>query len=171
MSQKVCPNCRNLIPDTAAFCSRCGMSFSMVPTQPAPYGGYTQQPVYAVKPKVPGRGFGISSMVLGIVGLFYSFYMTLAVPAMADMGSYVTENSRELFGSYYQYAGMMDEMLLTSLLIAMLMIGVMPLLGVIFGFSAKKRGYNNGVSKSGIITGGIGLGFLAIGIFLVLSYM
>ncbi len=83
-----CPNCGSQNPDNAVSCATCGAQFA--PAQPAQpvyqqpaqptyqqpvqqpvyqQPGYPQQPVYAAKPSVPGKGLGIASMVVGIVSL------------------------------------------------------------------------------------------------------
>ena len=56
-----CRNCGTQYIDGSVACPRCGAPTGMQP--PMPYMPY-------VKPKVPGKGFGITAMVLGIVGLF-----------------------------------------------------------------------------------------------------
>lgn len=61
MESRFCHNCGNAIGVDERFCGRCG---ALAPGE--------QQTYVWVRPKIPGRGLGISAMVLGIIGLVYS---------------------------------------------------------------------------------------------------
>lgn len=107
--------------------------------QPGPYyppqqGGYYQpQPVqYVVKPARPGRGFGIASMVLGIIGIVYAVVILLEMIAFMDMGM--------------KFAGV-------GMIIASIVYAVFGILAVSFAVPARKRGYVCGVSTAGLSLG------------------
>ncbi len=77
MNYVYCRNCGNPLPADSNYCNKCGAR-NDVPTPSTPYVQQPQQvPYYVVvnKPKVPGRGMGITALVLGICGLVYSFIM------------------------------------------------------------------------------------------------
>lgn len=114
---------------------------------PAIPGG--PQIVY-VKAKTPGRGFGISSMVLGIIGLFYAFS---GISALNEL-MYLTQFAEEA---------------VIDFVATLIVIGIMPLLAVIFGICGRKKGYKNGVSLSGLIMGIIGLALIVIEIFVLVG--
>lgn len=147
---KFCQGCGAQCTDEAAFCSACGTRLTtpnnqpQAPTQCPPTTA--QIPVYAqpiyVKPKIPGRGFGISSMVLGIVGLVYSF-----------MGFSIIQSSTNV----------------TNLLSPLLMLLSMPVLALCFSLAARKRGYQNGISTSGLVLGSIALGIYVLAFAAVAS--
>lgn len=67
--------------------------------QPPVYGQPYAQPAYApvvmVKPNVPGRGFGIASMILGIIGIVYGFFALCVSVAFND------EFSKSYYDGYY----------------------------------------------------------------------
>ncbi len=134
MALITCPECGNQISDQAVSCPVCGYPIR----QPIP--GYAAgQPAYHVpqqpqvivypRPKVPGRGFGISGMVLGIIGAVYSIPTLLSV--------LVT-----LFS---------DPELITTILPLAIEVGIMGILALIFGISARARGFKRGQSVAAII--------------------
>lgn len=169
MEQKFCPACGSSVSERAVFCDMCGTRVAPQPqpggyipnAQPVGYVPYGVQPVVYVKPKVPGRGFGISSMVLGIIGLFYS--LGLSAAAVTEIVEY---QSRDYYDYYYYYSYSNPA---EDVIPALIMIAVMPILATIFGFAAKKRGYRCGVSTSGLTMGIIGL--VAITAALVFAFM
>ena len=127
-----CSHCGKQLEDGALFCSGCG----------ARQGQAEVRTVYLTKPKVPGRGFGISSMVLSIIGLVYSWVF------VSSVGSFLfVEYTNDMW--YYD--------LWTSLLTMAVVYSSLPILGVVFGCVSKKRGYKNGISTSGLVMGVIGL--------------
>ena len=143
-----CQNCGNLLADDVAFCSKCGT--------PINGGGqFTPTPGHAVvmvKPKIPGRGLGISSMVLGIIGLVYSFGMLISVIDIID--------------SWSRY---MSDDALTSVLGPLVVFSILSILSICFAPAALHRGYRNGISISGVIMGIVGLAGYIASILLVLS--
>lgn len=92
-----CKHCGSQIEDNAAFCGVCGQAQNTVEPQVQEAPVYTQpqapvqpqQPVYVApqapvnpygQPVIPGKGLGITSMVLGIVSLALFCVWYLAIP-------------------------------------------------------------------------------------------
>lgn len=175
MAQRFCPRCGTQLMDNATFCHVCGMTCGTtnmpIPQNYPPQGAQQTppaQPVYYVKPKIPGRGFGISSMVLGIVGAFYCFVLMIGMSALSD----VMNISSEILGEEFYYSSSsLDSTIYTSMFTGVLIYAIMPLLALIFGFNARKRGYQNGVSTSGLILGSLGLVFSLISIIAILAQL
>ena len=119
-----CSVCGSYLNNGAAFCSHCGSRQCVQ---------QYVQPVVMVKPKVPGRGLGISSMVLAIIGLVYAAILCIA-------GGDAFTGVREL-----------------SDLTGLFLLASLSLMGVIFGGAARSKGYTNGVSTSGLVMGIIGM--------------
>ena len=77
---KICPNCGTSSPDTNAFCNRCGYAYNNMRSAPRPNPAPAPNPVppayrppVNVAPSNKGRGFGIASMICGIVALLFAF--------------------------------------------------------------------------------------------------
>lgn len=130
-----CKNCGAELGDGSVFCNKCGAN-QQVQEVGQQYG---TQPVMVVKAKVPGRGLGISSMVLGIIGLVYAVAAIVSANAAKEMVEY--------YGERYPASDT------TAFLVFM----ILPILSLCFAPSAIKQGYKNGVSYSGLIMGIIGL--------------
>lgn len=137
-----CRNCGTEIDAAARFCMACGTNTLI--DQQAPV---IQQPVVYVKPKVPGRGFGISAMVVSIVGLVYAFSALSATLEMVGQ-----------FGNYRFF----DVDMVIGMLIAYLMIASLSIMAIPFALTARKRGYINNVSTSGLVMGVLGTIFWII---------
>lgn len=82
-----CPNCGAQNADNVAFCASCGGKLGaeqpvvQQPVYQAPVQPVYQQPVYQQKPaSVPGKGMGITGMVLGIVALVLFCYIYVSIP-------------------------------------------------------------------------------------------
>lgn len=138
---KFCSKCGCSLNDDAVFCTNCG---SETQTQTSTNVVY-QQVVY-VKPKVPGRGLGIASMVLGIIGAFYAFVIFISTLTMLEL----------LSPSYF-----------SSIFSAAFTYSVLPILSLCFAISSKRKGYRNGVSTAGLILGIIGLLFLVLSAIII----
>lgn len=134
-----CSKCGTAMEEGASFCPNCGNA-----TNSAPQAAPAVSTAVLVKPKVPGRGFGISSMVLGIIGLVYSLYCMSAANLISEFASFFSMGE-ELIGTLVVYS-------------------VLSILAICFGVAAKNRGYQNGVQKSGLVMGIIGLCIYAIAI-------
>ena len=77
-----CPNCGTQNAEGTAFCAGCGANLNakQAPVQQPVYQQPVyQQPVYQQPAANPGKGLGITGMVLGIVALvfFCSWYISI----------------------------------------------------------------------------------------------
>ncbi len=149
-----CQKCGTQIPAGTSFCANCG---APVAAASQPVVQPIAQPVVMVKPKIPGRGLGISSMVLGIIGLIYGFIFAVSIPELLeDLDSIRYVDFSEFF---------------ESLLPGIILMSVLSILSLCFAPAAIKRGYKNGISISGLVMGLIGVLCFAIALFSVLSYL
>ena len=69
---KNCIRCGAQLEDAAQFCGNCGAQQNVQSVY--------QQPVYAANVKVPGKGMGIASMVLGIISLVFFCVWYISIP-------------------------------------------------------------------------------------------
>ncbi len=151
MATVFCSQCGQQMDDQQKFCASCGKptqgaAQNTTPQQVPVYGG-VQQPtvVYVSKPKIPGRGLGIASMVLGIIGLVYS---VISVGGAIDMYSRLDMNYE-----YYDYVGYSA---ISSSTAVFAVWSVLSVLALIFGCCSIGKKYKNGVSISGVVMGGMG---------------
>ena len=140
-----CSNCGNSLAEGTAFCPSCGAACGGI----QPRNVVPQQVVY-VREKIPGRGFGITSLVLGIVGLVYAVSLLLVMP-LTYAFSYISTSLDAAYGMYEIAAFDFLPVL------AILIYSIPSILAVIFGIVSEKRGYHTGIRKGGFITGCIGL--------------
>ena len=176
MSTKYCPICGNAAQENDTICKACGNAFApqqsqyqqpmyqQPPYQQPPYQQppYPQQQPYNQAPqyypyqayqkvKIPGRGFGITSMIMGILSLVYS------TPLMSLLSIPEFENFR------------FDDIVANSAFCVLAFyVSIFVILGLIFGFNALSRGYKNNVSKSGLIMSGIAIA-IVIMVSIILS--
>lgn len=168
-----CRECGAQLTEQAKFCAKCGVPTGNInqeeqsqsqqnqeQSSQAQQGQQPQQPqqpvVQYVKPKIPGRGFGIASMVLGIIGLVYSI-------SSLDTATEIANNfGNDYFGMYYDIAFNIGA------IIGILIFSVLSILALIFSGSARKRGYRNGVSTSGLVMGIIGVIFYFISVMILI---
>ena len=111
-----------------------------------------------IRTRTPGRGFGIASFVLGIIGLALAIY---AVPMVQEFSEQVTEVQfaiRQMWNPYFGvYAGDADGLraeirtAAETWLKTLAFIGIVPLLSLIFGICAWKKEYKKLISAFGII--------------------
>lgn len=125
MENKFCPNCGHPLPEGQRFCGNCGIA-----AVSAPAASHPSKEVYYAKPKIPGRGLGIASMVLGIIGLVYSIPCVVfaCMPAYREPG--------------------MEGILSAS---------VFSLLSLIYSIAALCKKNKSGSTISGLLMGAIGL--------------
>ncbi len=145
-----CPNCGAQIDDNSKFCVSCGATVEEEPTvQAQPQQPQYQQPqyVYVQKRPIPGRGLGIAGMVLGIIGLVYGFYSIFMATSVV--------------GFRLVAAG--------ALAFTFIFLSVLSILGVSLAGAARNKGYRNGISTTGVVTGVIGLVLFFIAIIIVLA--
>lgn len=149
-----CQRCgTQLSPDTV-FCPGCGAPAQQnqqppVQSYPQSYQPQYQQPMVVVRTPVPGRGFGITSMVLGIIGLVYGFLLMCSLDNFRDFSDY-----EDMFSSFIP---------------VIIVYSSLSIMAVIFGSCAKNRGYINGISKSGLIMGWIGIGCYILSILICMA--
>ena len=77
-----CKNCGSLNNDGVQYCASCGAPMEIAQPQQPVYqvSGY-QQPVQQPVPQsVPGKGLGIASMILGIIGLALFCVWYISIP-------------------------------------------------------------------------------------------
>ncbi len=118
-----CRNCGTQLVEGALFCSNCGTRDVMA--------AQVTRIDSDEKPRKPGLGFAISSMVLSIFGLLYSIVFLFLT------GEFLEASSHMIF-------------------LPFLLVGGMPILATIFAAVAMKRGWSNGFSKAGLTMGLIG---------------
>jgi len=144
-----CGQCGTEIAPNSAVCPSCGtpVATGMPPYQP-PYG----QPMYMPKPPVPGRGFGIASMVMGIIGVIYASVALMIAVFLAEMAYFIP---------HFNIHGA-ESMVPT--LVTFALFGVLALA---FGCVSRARGYKSGISTSGIVMGMVNLTVCASLVLLV----
>ena len=183
---KICTNCGREVSDTSLFCPACGASFAQQtapvqqqpaaneypmnqsPYEPQTYQQPTQQqfqyqpqqyrPAMPVKTKVPGRGFGISSMVLGIIAVLNAFSLIifdLSTGVVADIDQSVTRGA----AAY----GM--KFILTFMIV---FVGILTVLSLVFGIVSVVKGYRK-TSIAGLIMSGISLVICVVSIFVAVN--
>lgn len=139
MEHKFCASCGSSLKENYQFCGKCGTRVFVNRHTIRPYNT-----------KIPGRGFGISSMVLGIIGTFYSIYLlfgTISAINTLEALSFDTDVS--------------------AIVPAILLFAILPLLALIFGATAIKRKYKCGISISGLVLGAVGLTASAVSLIII----
>lgn len=158
---KFCSNCGAALEADKKFCISCGAPVAAA--QPVVQPQYIpvaapQQPVYFTKVKRPGRGLGISSMVLGIIALVYAaIFIGVTIDLLDSVGSY-----------YYYYYSSSD--VLEDVLPLFIVPTILSILSTSFGGAGRSKGYKCGVSASGLIMGIISLAACVFGLVLILTY-
>ena len=130
-----CIKCGTELKEEAFFCAHCGnpvlqsvSSDQSVPICPKTYE--TAEENLQTEPRKAGRGFAISSMVLGAVGACYAFLALISCTPDSDA---------------------------TSMLMLIGTVSGLSVLALVFSIIARVRGWKNGFSKAGMITGLIGV--------------
>jgi len=136
-----CFKCGTKLEDGTSVCPACNQ------VQPQTQSSRPQDA--AAKSKLPGRGFGIAGMVLGIVGYVYSLPILSAAISMFS-------NKKDLDGTAVDY------------ILAFLLFSVFSVLALVFAITGHRKGYKNGISTSGIVIGCIGLVFQVLSVILLL---
>ena len=166
-----CKNCGAQFPGDSVFCQNCGQSvqeYSPTMQTPTYYEngnyGMNNVPVNEGKKKIPGRGFGIASLVLGIIGLLDSLYalMMSLVINFATSGIFEemlrkSYNSSDLTGeiSFDTFYNMFIGSLHTVAIFYSVIILVLGVLSLVFGLRAISKGYKKSISIAGVVLGGI----------------
>lgn len=96
-----CPKCGNHSPDEASICPECGFRFGTISPQEAYYdpsiNAYRQR--LSTPASVPGKGLGITSMILGIISILISclFYFSFPFSILGVvLGGYSMSKSKKL---------------------------------------------------------------------------
>lgn len=118
MAMITCPECSKDISNTAISCPNCGYQLKSTNVQ--------------YKIIKPGRGFGITSMIMGILSAVYGFITLGSVVEMSNSSS-----SDAYFASIIPIT--------------------FAILALIFGIVSHYRGYRKGIQKTGVILGTITL--------------
>lgn len=95
-----CPKCGRLSPDEAKECTECGLRFGAITSEAVfdPYTNSYRQP-QSVSASVPGKGLGITSMILGIISIVISLAVYVAIPFAVlgvALGGYGKSKSNKL---------------------------------------------------------------------------
>ncbi|MBQ8910720.1 MAG: zinc ribbon domain-containing protein [Oscillospiraceae bacterium] len=138
MVQKFCEQCGSPLKENSRFCVKCGAQVLS-----------ESQIIYVNNRKIPGRGYGISSMVLGIIGCFYLFVQLLNIISAISLESLSLDID------------------LIILALNVTLYAVLSLLALIFGILARKRKYQCGISSSGIVLGVLGMAIAVISLIMV----
>lgn len=115
-----CPECGKEISDQAVSCPNCGY-----PLKP-------DTTLVVVRKKLPGRGFGIAGLVLGILGVVYSTVFLLSM-----------------------LSGSIQKAMLYSFISPLAMVAVLGALALIFGIVARVQGHKMTKSNAAIVMGSI----------------
>ncbi len=123
--------------------------------QPAYYPVYT-------RPKVPGKGLGITSMVLGIIGIVYSGLLFL-IGLQAVLYSYINASHLGIYESLQRImVNLFGSDNMENLIAFIFTSAVFTVLACVFAIGSLKRGYRNKISKSGLVLSSISCALIAI---------
>ena len=132
--------------------------------QPGPFypgGQPVYYPVYS-RPKVPGKGLGIASMVLGIIGIVYSGLLFL-IGLQAMLYSFVNTSHIDVYESMKKImVNLFDSDSMENLLAFIFTSAVFTVLACIFALVSLKRGYRNKISKAGLILSIVSFALIAL---------
>lgn len=142
-----CGKCGNQLSENQSFCPRCGHASQATPSNHMTRTAYDQRYIRA---KVPGRGFGITGMVLGILAVAYCLgVLALGIVALTDP---------------FPHSGFQRMAFVPALIY-----GSLGVMAILFAAAGQKRGYVNGISKSGVIMGTIATLVCGLGVVLLLA--
>ena len=106
--------------------------------QPAYYPVYT-------RPKVPGKGLGITSMVLGIIGIVYSGLLFL-IGLQAVLYSYINASHLGIYESLQRImVNLFGSDNMENLIAFIFTSAVFTVLACVFAIGSLKRGYRNNI--------------------------
>lgn len=110
-------------------------------------------PVYIERPKTPGKGLGIASMILGIFAIIYSSMLSMMALLATGMSFAIHSN-----GSVDVYKNMKIIMLsffdsddIENLIALIFTSFLCTVLAFVFTRVSRNKGYRNKISKSGLI--------------------
>ena len=181
MEQKFCTHCGASLIQITRFCPHCGSPLQAAqtsdeqhaqpqynPNQYSQYGypyqqaQYIPHPIY-YKPKVPGRGFSISSMVLGIIAMVISFSLFAstveAINELKNLDRVGTIISEEISQA------MMSFVIVSSIY------SILSILAISFAIGAFAKKNRCGKSISGLVLGIVSLLLFVGSIVLSVPYI
>ncbi len=142
-------------------------TYQQPPYQPSPYQQPPYQPPAGWQPyqqptgfyppqkrKTPGKGFAITSMIMGIFALLYSFEQ---IGGLLGLLLYPLQ-------PFYDYSS--GATALANALSGLSGGVVFVTLALVFGAVARSKGYRRGMSTAGLILGGIAGGIYVLSILL-----
>ena len=133
---KFCTNCGNELNENAAFCIKCGIATN----------NYT---INKTKVKQPGKGLGITSMVLGIIATWYSLCSVFFAIILFMTGEYFLMYEKFIFGTLF---------LITPI--------TLLIIGLALGFASRHK-IKNGINITGLILNFVSLGLCLLSIGLI----
>ena len=149
-----CAKCGAQLPDETILCDKCGFGAGIAKTNAAtPY----------LKPCKPGKGFGISSLVLSIFGAVYAFM--LLVFTLQAIGYYFSVSAADIniyrsleivLSNFFDSAE--NQQVNLYIFVSSLFSG----LAFIFVLLSRKKGYKNKITKASLILCIISLAFIII---------
>ena len=142
-------------------------TYQQPPYQPSPYQQPPYQPPAGWQPyqqptgfyppqkrKTPGKGFAITSMIMGIFALLYSFEQ---IGGLLGLLLYPLQ-------PFYDYSS--GATALANVFSGLSGGAIFVTLALVFGAVARSKGYRRGMSTAGLILGGIAGGIYVLSILL-----
>jgi len=146
-----CPKCGTQLHDDSNFCNKCGFNFAQPNQQYQPYAQPYYVPVYT-KPRIPGKGLGIASLILGIFGIIYSSMLSsMALQATFYSFAYDSGNTDIYKNLKMVMVKLFDSDNIENIIAIIFTCLVCTVLAFIFAIVSKNKGYQNKISKSGFI--------------------
>ncbi len=133
---KFCSNCGKELDESAIVCVKCGTATDKLQQK---------------KSKQPGKGLSIASMVLGIIAIFYGFFMTVGTIAICGTGEF-----------YY------FPELMAATMSLIFFPSILSVIGLSLGIASTSK-VKNGFNISGIILNSITILLCVLSIIIMLS--
>ncbi len=176
--------------DTVKFCPNCGTPNNASDAQPqAPMQNGYQQVIYQ-KPKRPGKGLGIASLVLSIIGLVYCWSVLFASIAFCavshglnwdsitvndvaeleqEMQEFDIDIDFDITSSDIETLGESLELVVKiGFCVIVAVVSIFSILAFIFSLVSRKKGYKCGISTAGFVMSIIGLAVYALSFVIVI---
>ncbi len=125
-----CTACNAELSADAKFCTSCGAKIEALPP---------------VRDHNPGIGLGVTSFVLGLLGLLIAIIMY----CVCICAVWITFGISYIFSFFVQ--GILVFMSVAALI-----------LGIIAIYVSRRKGFKNGLGVSGIVLGATGIAFMAL---------